>query len=138
MNCTASDATGNLAKGSFTITVGRTITGFFRPIDQNRIVNTFKAGQTIPLKFEVFAGTTELTSLDIFKSFSVKTVACDTTAASDVVDIVTTGNTTLRYDAAAGQYIQNWKTPSDAKGKCYQVAVETLDGATQVASFKGL
>ena len=41
------------------------------------------------------------------------------------VDVVTTGNTSLRYDANGAQFVQNWKTPT-AIG-CYYVRV-TGDG----------
>lgn len=137
VKCTATDKAGNTGKGSLFVTVHRKIVGFQHPIDNGRTANTFKGGQTIPLKFEVFENTTEVSSLDIFKAFSVKTVTCDSGAQVDEVELVTTGSTSLRYDSTAGHYIQNWKTPSDARGKCYQVAVETLDGATKIATLLG-
>jgi hypothetical protein len=138
VKCTATDKAGNIGKGSLFVTVQRKIVGFQNPIDNGRTANTFKGGQTIPLKFEVFENTTEISRLDIFKSFSVKSTGCDGSVPTDAVEITTTGNTALRYDDTAGHYIQNWKTPSDAKGKCYQVAVETLDGATRIATLKGM
>ncbi len=35
--------------------------GFYAPVDVNGVLNTVKGGSTVPLKFEVFAGSTELT-----------------------------------------------------------------------------
>jgi hypothetical protein len=111
-----------------------TLKGFYQPVDMGTIVNTVKAGSTVPLKFEVFAGNTELTSTSTVKSFSVKGVACNSGTADDV-ELVTTGGTSLRYDATAGQFIQNWQTPKTA-GACYQVTMTTQDGSSLSALFK--
>ncbi len=113
----------------------RSITGFSQPVDTGRTLNLVKAGSTLPLKFEVFAGKTELTATDIFKPLSVKQVNCESSASLDEVEQTTTGNTALRYDATSGQYIWNWKTPSKADA-CFMVTVETLDGALKTAQFK--
>ncbi len=135
VSCTATDDSGNEANGDFTVTVRRSITGFSQPVDTGRTLNLVKAGSTLPLKFEVFAGKTELTATDIFKPLSVKQVDCESSALLDEVEQTTTGNTALRYDATSGQYIWNWKTPSKA-GACFMVTVETLDGALKTAQFK--
>ena len=135
VNCFAVDNAGNRAQGKFAITVQRTFTGFYQPVDTGRTVNSIKNGSTLPLKFEVFAGASELTSVDIFKPLSVKQVACGSNAVLDEVEQVTTGSTALRYDSAGGQYIWNWKTPAKAN-TCYQVAVITVDGAELNAQFK--
>jgi large repetitive protein len=135
VKCTTSDTAGNVAEGSFSINVQRTFSGFFQPVDTGRTVNLVKAGSTLPLKFEVFAGRTELSAVDIFKPLSVKQVACGTNVVLDDIEQIVTGGTSLRYDTTAGQYIWNWKTPTGA-GSCYQVAVGTNDGAELIAQFK--
>ena len=43
--------------------------------------------------------------------------------------------TSLRYDATAGQFIQNWQTPK-LPGQCYRVTMTTDDGSALVAFFK--
>ena len=40
----------------------------------------------------------------------------------------------LRYDLAAGQFIQNWKTPK--KVGCFKVTVSTVDGSFFTANFE--
>jgi hypothetical protein len=135
VNCSATDAAGNTAEGSFTVNVRRRISGFYQPVDMGRVVNTVKGGSTVPLKFEVFAGNTELTTTDIVAPISLKSYNCDPASPQDVVEITATGNTTLRYDSTAGQYVYNWQTPR-TKGVCYQVSVLTTDGASVVALFK--
>ena len=39
-----------------------TIGGFYSPIDLGGVLNTVKGGSTVPVKFELFAGTTELST----------------------------------------------------------------------------
>jgi hypothetical protein len=73
--------------------------------------NTVKGGSTVPLKFEIFSGSTELTNTSSVKGFTQKGVAFPgASAATDEIEIVTTGGTNLRYDSTAGQFIQNWQT----------------------------
>ena len=61
--------------------------------------NVAKGGSTIPLKFNVFAGTVEKTSTSDISGFTaVKLTACATGSSEDVVEFVTSGNTVLRYE----------------------------------------
>jgi hypothetical protein len=136
VTASAIDNAGNNASASATYTVlAWTLTGFYSPVDMNGVVNTVKGGSTVPLKFEVFAGPTELTSTSGVQSFVQTKIACDTSASLDEIEIVTTGGTSLRYDATGGQFIQNWQTPKQA-GACYRVTMTTQDGSTLVALFK--
>jgi hypothetical protein len=112
-----------------------TFNGFTQPVDMNGILNTVKGGSTVPLKFEVFAGTTELTGTSAIARFTQRQVTCGTTTGSDDIEITSTGGTSLRYDSTGGQFIQNWQTPKQP-GVCYIVTVTTQDGSTLSASFK--
>jgi hypothetical protein len=111
------------------------LSGYHRPVDMG-VWNTVKGGSTVPLKFEVFAGQTELTSLDaIGASFAVTGVAGPGSgAAADPIELTTTGGTSLRYDDSAGQFVQNWQTPRRA-GACYRVTTTTADGTSVGANF---
>jgi hypothetical protein len=112
-----------------------TLNGFYQPVDMGNVANTVKAGSTVPLKFEIFAGSTELTATSSVKGFSATMIACDATAPTDEVEITSTGGTTLRYDATAGQFIQNWQTPN-APGACYRASITTQDDSKITAVFK--
>jgi hypothetical protein len=113
-----------------------TLKGFYQPVDMGAyIFNLAKGGSTVPLKFEVFAGATELTATSAVKSFVQTKIACDTSATLDEIEITTTGSTSLRYDATSGQFIQNWQTPKQA-GACYRVTMTTQDGLKLEAFFK--
>jgi hypothetical protein len=48
--------------GTFTVN-SWTITGFYQPVDMGNIVNTVKGGSTVPLKFNIYAGGVERTSV---------------------------------------------------------------------------
>ena len=136
LTATATDNAGNSATETRSYTVlAWTLQGFYQPVDMNGVVNVVKGGSTVPLKFEAFAGPTELTSTSTVKSFVQTKVACDSAAVLDEVEVTTTGGTALRYDSVAGQFVQNWQTPKTA-GVCYKVTMTTSDGSTLSANFK--
>jgi hypothetical protein len=124
------------ASKTFEITAWR-MSGFYQPVDMGDVWNTVKAGSTVPLKFELFAGDTELTNVGAVKEFKVATVSCSTgsTLVEDAIELTTTGGTSLRYDSTGGQFIQNWQTPKSA-GTCYRVTMIAKDLSTISALFK--
>jgi hypothetical protein len=111
-----------------------TLRGFYQPVDMNGVFNTVKNGSTVPLKFEIFVGTTKITDVSYVKSLRYGSVACSATAPVDDIETLASGNTSLRYDATAGQFIYNWKTPAGTG--CYSVTMTTNDGSTLFAFFK--
>jgi hypothetical protein len=133
---TATDKAGNTATATLNYTVlAWSLRGFYQPVDMGGVWNTVKGGSTVPLKFQVLAGPTELTDISAVKSFTQKTVACPgATAITDSIEITTTGGTSLRYDSTAGQFIQNWATPKKP-GTCYMDTMTTQDGSSISANF---
>ncbi len=70
-------------------------------------------------------------------SFKSQEITCNTTnGVTDEIELTSTGGTSLRYDTTGGQFIQNWQTPKNSAGKCYQVTMKTTDGSSLVAFFK--
>jgi len=134
---TATDIAGNVTTQEVTYQVKAwTRTGFYAPVDMGGVLNIVKAGSTVPLKFEVF-GDAEFTNTSAVKSFVQRQVTCGTSAGTDDIEFTTTGKTELRYDAVAGQFIQNWQTPKSPAGTCYVVTMTLQDGVTTlVANFK--
>ncbi len=136
MTATATDQAGRTASvtRSYTVQAWR-LKGFYQPTDMGNVWNTVKNGSTVPLKFEVFGGSTEYTATSVVKSFSAAKIACSATVTTeDAIELVTTGSTVLRYDTTAGQFIQNWKTPTVTG--CYKVTMTTQDGSSLSALFK--
>jgi len=133
---TVYDKAGNEARDTLSYTVlAWELKGFFSPVDMSGVWNTVKGGSTVPLKFEIFNGTRELTDTAKVKSFSTKSVTCPGASASaDEIEFTTTGGTALRYDTTAGQFIQNWQTLKKP-GTCHVVTMTTQDGSTISANF---
>lgn len=133
---TATDRAGRTATATMTYEVRAwTPSGFYSPVDMGGVVNTVKAGSTVPLKFELFRGTTELTSTGAVKSFTSQRVNCTSGLEDPIEALATTGGTSLRYDTTAGQFVQNWKTPTTA-GTCHRATMTAADGSTISALFK--
>jgi hypothetical protein len=140
LTATAHDVAGNQTVETRSYEVlAWTLSGFYQPVDMptpdKLVYNLVKNGSTVPLKFEIFAGPTELADLSYIKSLTYAQTACDANANTDEIETTATGGTSLRYDLTAGQFVYNWKTPSMA-GKCYRVTMTTLDGSSLAAFFK--
>lgn len=135
LTATATDNAGNTSTVTQNYTVKAwTLKGFYQPIDMNGVVNTVKGGSTVPAKFEVFSGDTEITDPGKM-AFSMARITCSLAVLIDEIETTTTGSTSLRYDATGGQFIYNWKTPTGA-GTCYQLTMKAADGSTISANFK--
>lgn len=135
LTATATDNAGNTATATITYTVKAwTLSGFFKPVDMDKY-NTVKGGSTVPLKFQVFKGTTEVTSPAAIASITATAYQCEAGVPTSEVEewATTTGATDLRY--TGGQFMYNWKTPK-APGACYKVTVTTQDGSKLTALFR--
>jgi hypothetical protein len=141
MTATAKDNAGRTATATRSYTVKPyTLTGFYQPIDMNDTVNTVKNGSTVPVKFELFKGGTELTSTSAVTSTKSNAIDCSALSGDpeDAIETVATGGTSLRYDTTGGQFIYNWTTPKGANqvGKCYSLTMTAADSSTMTALFK--
>jgi hypothetical protein len=139
MTATAKDNAGRTATATRQYTVKAwTFKGFYQPVDMNDTVNTVKSGSTVPIKFELLKGTTELTdTANVVQPLKAQKISCTTLTGDpeDLIEMTVTGGTSLRYDTTGGQFIYNWKTPTGA-GTCYNVTISSLDGSSQTAYFK--
>jgi len=136
LSAAAHDLAGNLGTDERSYTVDPwTLRGFYQPVDMNGVWNTVKAGSTVPLKFEIFAGATELSATSAVTSFTAAKASCAGSTLEDAVEVTSTGGTSLRYDLTGGQFIQNWQTPK-SPGACYIVTMTSADGSTLTANFK--
>ncbi len=134
VSCSATDASGNTANAGFDVTVLTwTVNGFYAPIDKG-VHNTVKSGATVPLKFNVYAGS-EVTDVAQV-AITVKGIACAGVTGEDPVSETTSGATSLRYDTTGGRFIYNWQTPKNRAGSCYEVTMTAADGTTASATFK--
>ena len=57
-------------------------------------------------------------------------IGCDASEPTDAIETtVTAGNSTLTYDALAGQYVYVWKTVKTSAGYCYRFDLGLVDGS---------
>lgn len=104
-----------------------TFSGFQPPVDTAPVVNLGKAGRTYPVKWQLKDQDGNFVSaLTAVKSVTLASVLCGTYNAEpgNAIEIETTGETMLRYNAGTNQFIYNWKTPREPN--CYKLFV-TLD-----------
>lgn len=135
LTATATDRAGNTATATQAYTVRPwTLTGFYQPIDMNGVLNAVKGGSTVPAKFEAFVGGAEITDPSLMK-FTMATMTCSLNVLVDDIETTVAGSTSLRYDATAGQFVYNWKTPTGA-GNCYRLTMTAQDGSSISANFK--
>jgi hypothetical protein len=133
----ASDKAGNSGSASVTYNVHYNWTGFFRPVDNPEVLNSVKAGQSIPVKFSL-AGDQGLNILAAGSPTSQK-ITCDSSDPIDLIEeTVTAGGSSLSYDASSNQYNYVWKSDKAWAGTCRQLSVKLIDGTTHVANFKFL
>lgn len=137
VKASATDIAGNSAEASNSYSVlAWSLSGFFQPVDMGGVFNTVKSGSTVPLKFRVSAGSTELTDVAAVKTVSYVKILCSGGVIEDAVEeVAPAGSTLLRYDSTGGQFIYNLKTSGKA-GDCYRATMTTQDGSTLVANFK--
>jgi hypothetical protein len=160
--CWGYNFSGQLGNGSFTIVVGTgipmpgdvsgltsgvaalwdgepivpwTFSGFYHPVEMGGARSTVKNGSTVPIKFQVFAGATELTDPSIVIQPLTATQTPCSGSPADVIELTATGGTSLRYDATSGHFIYNWKTPR-MPGYCYTINVSLTNGTSHSANFQ--
>ncbi|HEX6624834.1 MAG TPA: HYR domain-containing protein, partial [Pyrinomonadaceae bacterium] len=136
VNCSATDAHGNTANGSFTVAVSYNFNGFFQPVDNLPVLNKAQAGSAIPVKFSL-GGNQGLSIFATPNSPGSAMVGCGATSlVSEVEQTVTAGGSSLSYDPVANQYVYVWKTDKSWAGTCRQLVVTFADGTVKGANFQ--
>jgi hypothetical protein len=130
----ATDTGGLSAVDEATVIVIFNWTGFFQPVDNLPNLNQVKAGSAIPVKFSLGGNK----GLGIFAASSPTSyqVACASGSGEDLVEqTLTSGGSSLSYDASSGQYIYVWKTDKAWASTCRELEVKLQDGTTHYARF---
>ena len=121
---------GFMAEGRFTGTMTPIGTyqspTFLPPVNLAPTVNTTKAGAAMPLRWKLLDQQDQLVSdLTAIASIGYKPSSCSafTNEPAGATPAQAAGGSRLRYDASAGHYVYNWKTP-DQPG-CYSLFLVT-------------
>jgi hypothetical protein len=144
---TATDLAGNKAAtvtGSYTVQYQ--FSGFLQPVnDTGRpsacpspcAISVFKAGSTVPAKFQLKDASGNLVQAASLPVWVTPQKGSTTTAVIDetlYADTATTGNT-YRWDSTAQQYIYNWGTPKNGGGYYWLIGVKLDDGSTYTVNL---
>lgn len=135
LTATAKDLAGNTATATLSYEVlPWTLVGFSKPIEMDAF-NMLRAGNTAQLKFEVFAGSTELSAAEVVAGVDQQQISCDTGALIGGSSPAPKRRGQPVVDAVGGHVSIRWDSPSQP-GTCWQVTVRTLDGSSLSALFK--
>ena len=136
VTCSATDAAGNEATGSFKVDVAYSWGGVLQPVNGGTTLNdysddtsSFRQGSTVPVKFGLSgesAGITDASAKLIVAKVSDNVAGTEADAGS--TSAATEGNL-FRYDATSEQYVFNWGTKGLEAGT-YQLRVDLGDGTT--------
>jgi hypothetical protein len=126
----------NAATKTVHINVNYTFVGFLQPIDNLPTLNSVKAGQTIPVKWQLkdAAGNliSDLGSL-AQNGLTSGSVACGSAPVDVVEELSAPGSTVFRFDGT--QFIYNWQTSKSWAGGCRTLQVRLSDGTSYYAQF---
>ncbi len=134
--CTgARDNAGNTGSATASYSVRYAFNGFFAPVNNLPVVNTVRAGQTVPVKFSL-SGNFGLGVLQGGIATSVS-IGC-TSGVLDPVEVTVTnpGASQFTYDPVSDVYQFNWKTERAWAGSCRRLLVRLDDGTLQTADFR--
>jgi HYR domain len=128
VTCTATDAAGNPASGSFTVTVTYAWSGIRQPVNADGS-SVFKLGSTVPVKFALTGISGPITNATATLTYRKITSGIEGTVIEAVSTAKATSGNLFRYDTASKQYIFNWSTKGLTKGT-YQLTINLGDGVT--------
>jgi hypothetical protein len=131
----ASDAAGNTTTVTLAYEVlPWTLIGFARPVDMDEL-NMVKAGGSVPLKFDAYAGGIKLNSADVVAGIEQQRISCTSDALLGTPAPVSPSRAGRPNEDAGGQPSTRWDAP-DEPGTCWLVTLRTLDGSSLSAAFR--
>jgi hypothetical protein len=139
VSLTGYDNAGNATTVSCGYSIIYNWIGFLQPLSSDpTVINAGNAGRTYPIKWQLAdANGAYVTDVVSGTTIGVAKVSCGnlTGNPTDTIDYTSSaGDSSLRYDSAANQYVYNWTSPS-TKSTCYRMTVTTPDMRQHTALF---
>jgi hypothetical protein len=132
----AEDLAGNRASLAREYDVRYLFSGFARPIDP-QILNVVNAGRTVPVKWQLRdAAGAYVRNLTAVRAIESATIPCGDRPSGPIEDGDPVDASSLKYDAAAEQFVFNWKTARSQAGTCVRLTVSFADGTARSADFQ--
>jgi uncharacterized repeat protein (TIGR01451 family) len=126
------DDDGGVGDKTVYLTVKYTFVGFSAPVDRPTTMNVSKAGQAIPLKWQLLDANgqpvTNLTAVDI----KINSLSCGGNVPTDLIEEYASGASGLR-NLGGGNYQFNWKTPNNYAGTCKNIGLDFGSGYVEMA-----
>jgi hypothetical protein len=129
-----SDPNYTSATKSVTVAVLYPWTGFFSPVDNSGTLNTAKAGVTIPVRFSL--GGNQPAPVVASGYPTAQSVSCPAWPTDAIEETVSASGSSLKYDAATGQYVYTWKTTKGWANGCRRLTFVFKDGTRREATFR--
>ncbi|HTH37493.1 MAG TPA: S8 family serine peptidase [Pyrinomonadaceae bacterium] len=130
VNVTATDAVGNTATATFTVTVRYPFSGFTGRVSNPPAINYLAAGNMVPIGFSLGGNR----GLNIFTAGSPSStpVTCPTSEPTGIASPATLSPGLLFQN---NQYQMYWVTSASWAGTCRQFSVSLNDGTTRTLNF---
>jgi len=111
--------------------------GFLSPLENPPVVNSVKAGQSVPLKFQLIDDNGGyLSNLDAVTGIWLQQVECTNSQLNnDVYTTNTSGDSGLHYDTETNQFIYTWKTKKNIPD-CSRIILELYNSFLQEVYFE--
>ena len=116
---------------------GYNFSGFDRPVDAPPAVNTGRAGQAFPLKWQLTDQAGEVvSSLDAISSITYQTADCAEPDVATSLPMTATpkGRSGLKFDNKKGEFKFEWESPKTPG--CYKLSLALDSGQVFTAQFK--
>ena len=110
-------------------------TGFLPPVDNSGVLNSVKAGQGVPVKFQL-GGDRGLDILAPSSPTSARITCGSGEPVDPIEETVTSGASGLQFDAGTQTYTYVWKTQKAWKNTCRRFALSLDDGTFGTADLK--
>ena len=101
--------------------------GLSAPVDRPNTMNLSKAGQAIPLKWQLLDYFNNPVTTLASATVKVKDLQCTSMANSDQIEEYATGSSGLQ-NLGGGYYQFNWKTPTSYASSCKNLALDVGEG----------